>query len=473
MDDRRHLRLNPARSGPPRAVACTAVPTRRANWRTLRHPAQYVAVAFMGASLFGGLLLWLPFATEPGESTSFVTALFTATSAVCVTGLNVVDPASHWSTFGELVILGLIQVGGFGIIALSSLLVAVLARRLGLRHRLIAVAETGALDMSDVRRLLVNVAKLTLVVEVLGAVLLAGRFAATHGEPIPRAAYLGVFHSISAFNNAGFALFSDSLIGYQRDSYILVVIAVAIIIGGLGLPVWSQLGRHRFRAHSWSLHAKLTVTTVVALILGGWALFAWFEWTNPDTLGQLSAWESTINAFFHSVTPRTAGFNSVDIASMREPSRLLTEVLMFIGGGSASTAGGIKVTTFAVLGWVMWAEARGDPDVVVFERRVPQAAQRQALTVALLAIGMVIGSTMLLLATSPLGRADLMFEVISALATVGLSANITPLLSTTSQVVIIALMIIGRVGPITLFAALVLREHDRLYRHPEERPIIG
>jgi potassium uptake TrkH family protein len=449
------------------------VPTRRANWRTLRHPAQYVAVAFMGASLFGGLLLWLPFATEPGESTSFVTALFTATSAVCVTGLNVVDPASHWSTFGELVILGLIQVGGFGIIALSSLLVAVLARRLGLRHRLIAVAETGALDMSDVRRLLVNVAKLTLVVEVLGAVLLAGRFAATHGEPIPRAAYLGVFHSISAFNNAGFALFSDSLIGYQRDSYILVVIAVAIIIGGLGLPVWSQLGRHRFRAHSWSLHAKLTVTTVVALILGGWALFAWFEWTNPDTLGQLSAWESTINAFFHSVTPRTAGFNSVDIASMREPSRLLTEVLMFIGGGSASTAGGIKVTTFAVLGWVMWAEARGDPDVVVFERRVPQAAQRQALTVALLAIGMVIGSTMLLLATSPLGRADLMFEVISALATVGLSANITPLLSTTSQVVIIALMIIGRVGPITLFAALVLREHDRLYRHPEERPIIG
>lgn len=449
------------------------MPTRRASWRTLRHPAQYVAVAFMGASLLGGLLLWLPFATEPGESTSFVTALFTATSAVCVTGLVVVDTAGHWSTFGELVVLGLIQVGGFGIIALSSLLVAVLARRLGLRHRLIAVAETGALDMSDVRRLLVNVAKLTLVVEVVGAVLLAGRFATTHGESVPRAAYLGVFHSISAFNNAGFALFADSLIGYQRDGYILVVIAVAIIIGGLGLPVWSQLGRHRFRAHSWSLHAKLTVTTVVALILGGWALFAWFEWTNPETLGQLSAWDSTTNAFFHSVTPRTAGFNSVDIASLREPSRLLTEVLMFIGGGSASTAGGIKVTTFAVLGWVMWAEARGDPDVVVFERRIPETAQRQALTVALLAIGVVIGATMLLLATSRLGRADLMFEVISALATVGLSANLTPLLSVTSQLVIILLMIIGRVGPITLFAALVLREHDRLYRHPEERPIIG
>jgi trk system potassium uptake protein len=450
------------------------VPLGRADsWRTLRHPAQYVAVAFVGASLLGGLLLRLPMATEPGESTSFVTALFTATSAVCVTGLNVVDPAGHWSTFGELVILALIQIGGFGIIAMSSLLVAVLARRLGLRHRLIAVAETGAVDMSDVRRLLLNVAKLTLVVEAAGALVLTARFALSHDEPVARAAYLGVFHSISAFNNAGFALFPDSLISYQRDSFILLVIASAIIIGGLGLPVWSQIGTHRHRGHSWSLHAKLTVTTTVALILAGWALFAWFEWTNPETLGQLSIWDSTINSFFHSVTPRTAGFNSVDIASLREPSRLLTEVLMFIGGGSASTAGGIKVTTFAVLGWVMWAEARGDPDVVVFERRIPQGVQRQALTVALLAVGVVVGATMLLLATSRLGRADLMFEVISALATVGLSANLTPLLSVTSQLVIIVLMIIGRVGPITLFAALVLREHDRLYRHPEERPIIG
>ena len=442
-------------------------------WRVLRHPAQYVVLAFAAASFIGGILLRLPIASEGGETTSFVTALFTATSAVCVTGLVVVDTAGHWSTFGELVILGLIQIGGFGIIALSSLLVAVLARRLGLRQRLIAVAETGAIDMSDVRRLLLNVAKLTLVVESLVAVLLTVRFAVTHDEPLGRAAYLGLFHSVSAFNNAGFALWADSLIGFQRDTFLLIVVGLTIIVGGLGLPVWSQLGLHRHHAHRWSLHAKLTVSTTLVLIAGGWALFAWFEWTNPDTLGHLSVWDSTINSFFHSVTPRTAGFNSVDIAALREPSRLLTEVLMFIGGGSASTAGGIKVTTFAVLGWVMWAEARGDPDVVVFERRIPQGAQRQALTVALLAVGVVVGATMLLLATSGLPRSDLMFEVISALATVGLSANLTPLLSTTSQLVIIALMIIGRVGPITLFAALVLREHDRLYRHPEERPIIG
>ena len=432
-----------------------------------------MVAAFLGASLIGAALLRLPMASEPGESASFVTAWFTATSAVCVTGLNVVDLESHWSLFGELVILALIQIGGFGIIALSSLLVALLAKRLGLRHRMIAVAETGAIDMSDVRRLLLSVGKLTAAFEVTAAVILAIRWATTQGEPVGRAAYLGIFHSISSFNNAGFALFSDSLISYRTDPVILLVIAANIVIGGLGLPVWSQIGRHRTNAHAYSLHAKVTVTTAGGLIIAGALMFAWFEWTNPTTLGDLGWFDSVTNSIFHSITPRTAGFNSVDIAQLREPSRLLTEVLMFIGGGSASTAGGIKVTTFAVLGWIMWAEARGDPDVVVFERRIPQAVQRQALTVALLAIGVVIGATMLLLATSPLGRADLMFEVISALATVGLSANLTPLLSVTSQLVIIALMIVGRVGPITLFAALVLREHDRLYRHPEERPIIG
>lgn len=432
-----------------------------------------MVLGFLGTSLLGALLLRLPIATEPGEGTSFVTAWFTATSAVCVTGLNVVDPGTHWSTFGEVVILGLIQIGGFGIIALSSLLVAVLARRLGLRHRLIAVAETGALDMSDVRRLLLQVAKLTAVIELSVATLLAFRFATEYGLSVHRASYLGLFHSVSSFNNAGFGLYADNLISFQRDPMVLLLIAANIVIGGLGLPVWSQIGRHRTNAHVYSLHAKLTLTTTAVLLAGGWALFAWFEWTNPETLGNLTWWDSLTNALFASVTPRTAGFNSLDIGALRDPSRLLTEVLMFIGGGSASTAGGIKVTTFAVLGWIMWAEARGDPDVVVFERRIPSEVQRQALTVALLAVGVVIASTMVLVSTSNLPRADLMFEVISALGTVGLTANLTPLLSVTSQLVILVLMIIGRVGPITLFAALVLRQRDRLYRHPEERPIIG
>ena len=253
----------------------------------------------------------------------------------------------------------------------------------------------------------------------------------------------------------------------------LLVGAAAVVVGGLGCPVWVQLARNPRRPRRWSLHAKLTVATTAVLLLAGWALLAWFEWTNPDTLGRLSTPDSIVNALFHSVVPRTAGFNSLDVGAMREPSLLVTEALMFIGGGSASTAGGIKVTTFALLGWVMWAELRGDPDVVVFERRIPNEAQRQALTVALLFIGIIVIATMALLATSELARTDLFFEAVSALGTVGMSTGVTGALSTGSQLVLVALMIIGRVGPPTLFAALVLRERDRLYRRPEERPIIG
>jgi trk system potassium uptake protein len=202
-------------------------------------------------------------------------------------------------------------------------------------------------------------------------------------------------------------------------------------------------------------------------------LFAWFEWTNRATLGHMSTADSTLNAFFQSVTPRTAGFNAIDIAAMREPSRLLTEILMFIGGGSASTAGGIKVTTFALLGWVMWAEVRGEPDVTVFKRRIPASTQRQAVTVALLAVGVVVGATMVLLAITPIARSEALFEVISALGTVGLSIGATPLLSGPSELLVAGLMILGRVGPPTLFVALVARERERPFRYPEERPVIG
>jgi Trk-type K+ transport system membrane component len=282
-----------------------------------------------------------------------------------------------------------------------------------------------------------------------------------------------VFHAVSAFNNAGFSLFSDNMIGQQTDPAVLWVIALTVIVGGLGFPVWLQVGRHPWAFRRWDLHAKLTVVTTIVLLTVGWAMFTWFEWTNSATLGGMSWFDSATNGFFHSAMPRTAGFNSVDVASMREPSQLLTEVLMFVGGGSGSTAGGIKVTTFALLGFVIWAEVRGDPDVNIFRRRVPTAAQRQAITVALLALVVLVGSTMILLATSPLPRDDLFFEAVSALGTVGLSTGITPLLSSTSQVVAIGLMLLGRVGPPTLFAALVLRERERLYRHPEERPIIG
>ena len=448
-------------------------PNRTGSRLVLRHPQQYIVLGFVVASLVGALLLLTPAASAGPGQTSFLTALFTSTSAVCVTGLVVVDTGAHWSAFGEGVILLLIQIGGFGIMSLTSVIVILLSRRLGLRHRLMAAREARSIDLGDMRGVLVGVAKLSLGVELVVAVILFLRFWLGHGAAAGRAAYLGVFHSVSAFNNAGFSLFADNLIGFGRDPIVLLVVALTVIVGGLGYPVLVQIARRPRSPRAWNLHTKITLVGTVILLLAGWALFAWFEWTNAATLGEMSAGDSLTNAFFHSVMPRTAGFNSIDIAVLREPSRLLTEVLMFIGGGSASTAGGIKVSTFFLLAWVMWAEVRGDPDVVVFERRVPTTAQRQALTVALFAVGFVVSATMVLLAVTPIPRADALFEVVSALGTVGLSIGATPHLSGPAQVLVVGLMILGRVGPPTLFAALVLRERERPFRYPEERPIIG
>jgi trk system potassium uptake protein TrkH len=439
----------------------------------LRHPAQYIVVTFLAASLFGALVLALPVATRSGAGASLATALFTSVSATCVTGLAVVDTPTYWSGFGQAVIVVLIQVGGLGIMTLSSLLMLVLSRRLGIRQRVIAAAQTGAPRLGDVKALLLAVIKMTLAVETAVALVLLLRFWLAHDFSFGRAAVLGLFHAVSAFNNAGFALFSDNLIGYQTDTVMLVVIALAIITGGLGFPVWRSIAASPRRPRRWDLHAKITVLTTIFLLLAGWGLFMWFEWTNPETFGHLSVKDSAVNGFFQSVTTRTAGFNAVDMADLRDTSHLLTTILMFIGGGSGSTAGGIKVTTFALLGWVMWAEVRGERDVDVFHRRVPSDVQRQALTVALMAVGGVVGATMVLLAISPFRLADVVFESVSALGTVGLSTGITPLLDVPAQLVLTALMFVGRVGPPTLFAALVLRERERRFRHPEERIIIG
>jgi potassium uptake TrkH family protein len=439
----------------------------------LRHPAQYIVVAFSVASFVGTALLMLPVSTQGRGGASFSTALFTSTSATCVTGLAVVDTPGYWSSFGLVVILALIQVGGLGIMTLSSLLVIVLSRRLGLRQRVIAAAQSGTVRLGDVRDLIVAVVKMTVAVEVVVALVLVLRFWLTHGEPFGRSVWLAVFHSVSAFNNAGFALFSDSLVGYQSDPVLLVVIALAIIVGGLGFPVWRQVATAPRRPREWDLHAKVTVLATIALLVSGWILFSWFEWTNPETLGPMSTRDSVVNAFFQSVTTRTAGFNAIDIAGLEEPSHLLTTILMFIGGGSGSAAGGIKVTTFALLGWVMWAEVRGERDVDMFNRRVPTDVQRQALTVALMAVGGAVAASMVLLALTPYQLADVVFESVSALGTVGLSTGITPSLPVSAHLVLTVLMFIGRVGPPTLFAALVLRDRERLYRHPEERIIIG
>ncbi|WP_328993659.1 TrkH family potassium uptake protein [Kribbella sp. NBC_01245] len=441
-----------------------------------RHPGQLVVAGFAGVTVLGTVLLMLPVASAEGQSTGVVPALFTAISAVCVTGLIVVDTPTYWSGFGEGVILGLIQIGGLGVMTLASVLAMLVARRLGLRMQLSAQAETKALGLGDVRQVVGGVIRLSLAVEAVIAVLLALRFGLGYDEPFGRAVYLGVFHSISAYNNAGFALYSDSLIGFATDPFICVPIIAGIIIGGLGFPVVLELLRRRRRegrGRPWSLHTRITLATYGGLLVIGAATVTVTEWRNPATLGAMDLHHKLLVGLFHGVMPRTAGFNSLDVAQLEPTTLLLNDVLMFIGGGSAGTAGGIKVTTFALLAFVILAEIRGEPTVHVLNRRLPGQVQRQALTVALLGVGTVMAGTFALLAMTSFKLDDVLFETISAFGTVGMSTGITAKIPVAGQFVLMALMFIGRLGPITMASALAIRERPRRYELPEERPVVG
>jgi trk system potassium uptake protein TrkH len=439
----------------------------------LRHPEQLVVLAFLIGVGVGTALLALPAArTGPGRA-SMLEAVFTATSALCVTGLSVVDTPTHWSGFGEAVILGLIQVGGFGIMTLASLLGLVVARRLGLRSRLTANVETRTLGLGDVRRVLVGVASFSLAFEAAAAVVLTLRLATRYDEPIGDAVYHGVFHAISAFNNAGFALYGDNLMRFAGDPVISLTIAFAVIAGSLGFPVLLELRRELHTPKLWSLHTWLVVWMTVLLLVGGTAAVTAFEWSNPGTFGTLSTPGKVLAGFFAAAQPRSAGFNTVDYAQMHETTWLVTDILMFMGGGPAGTAGGIKLTTVAILALMVRAEVRGDSWVHVHRRRLPADAQRQALSIALLATTVIAVSTLTILAMTDLSMDRVLFETTSAFSTAGLSTGITAELPGEAQVVLVVLMFLGRVGTITLASALALRTRPILYRFPEERPIVG
>jgi potassium uptake TrkH family protein len=443
------------------------------RWLRGRHPAQLIVFAFAAGVLFGAVLLLLPLATAGDERASLTTALFTSTSALCVTGLVVVDTPTYWSSFGQVVILGLIQVGGIGIMTLASLLALLVARRLGLRTRLIAQAETAAPELQDVRRLVSRVVLLSLSFETVAALLLTLRFWTGYDMSFGSALWHGVFHAISAFNNAGFALWSDSLVQFVTDGWITLTIAGAIIAGGLGFPVWIELRRRILSPHFWTLHTKLTLILTAALLALGFVAVAGFEWSNAATLASLDTPGKLLAAFFQSVTPRTAGFNTIDYGSVQQETLFVTDLLMFIGAGSASTAGGIKVTTFALLFLMVWSEVRGDPNVTAFSRRIPAHSQRQAWSIAFIATLAVAVGTLVLMAVSDSPFRDVLFEAVSAFGTVGLSTGITADWGEFGRIVLIALMFLGRTGPYTLAVALALRERKRLYEFPEERPIIG
>lgn len=421
----------------------------------------------------GAILLSLPVASADGQGVGWREALFTSTSAATVTGLVVVDTSTAWTPFGQVVILALIQVGGFGLMAVSSVIAVVLARRIGLRHRMAAQAETGALRLGDLRSVVLGVVRWSAVVEAIAAVLLTAGFVLIHDESLGRGAWMGLFHAVSAFNNAGFALQTNSLEPFSGDPWIIGVISVAIILGGLGFPVLMELRRQARVPKKWSVHTKITLLATFSLFAVGALAILALEWTNPDTLGTMPIGDKLTASWFQGVTPRTAGFNSLDYGALREGTLLVTIVLMFIGAASGSTGGGIKVTTFAVLGYAIWAEVRGSREVEAFRRRIPGTTQRQALAVALIGVAAVVSGTLALVTLSGVDLTSGLFEATSAFSTVGLSTGVTDTLGGPSEVVLGLLMFAGRAGPVTLAAALVLREREPRYRYPEERPLVG
>lgn len=436
-------------------------------------PARAVLLGFGLAVVLGTVLLMLPVATERGASTDFVSALFTATSAVCITGLAVVDTGTHWSTFGEIVILGLIQAGGLGVMTLASLLGLLVSRRFGMQMELSAQRETKSLALGDVRSVVFGVLKLSLVFEAVVSLALTVRLVLGHGYSFTWALHSGIFHGISSFNNAGFSLYDDGMLRFVADPWISLTLSFSVIAGGLGFPVWFELGRRLRAGRRWTIHTKITLLGTGVLVLVGFVAITVSEWSNDSTFGPLSVPTKFLAGFFAAVMPRSGGLNSVDIGEMNSVSLLVQDVLMFIGGGSGSTAGGIKVTTFALLAFVIVAELRGEPSVHVMGRKLPASVQRQALTIALLTVALVVLTTTTLLAVTDFALDAVLFESISAAATVGLSTGITPDLPPAAHVLMSALMFIGRLGPITLGAALALRDRPRRYELPEERPIVG
>ncbi|GAB3758950.1 TrkH family potassium uptake protein [Microlunatus parietis] len=436
-------------------------------------PARTIFIGFLAAGVIGTGLLMLPNARSGVGSASPLEALFTAVSALCVTGLITVDTPSHWTPFGHVVILALIQVGGFGVMTFASVIGIAVLRRMSYRSTLTTATEAKSLGLDEVRAVVFGVVKISVTIEAVVALILTVRFLIGYGRSPGEAVWLGVFHAVSAFNNAGFSLFSSNMIEYVTDPVNGLTMCGAIIIGGLGFPVIMQLRRHARTPRLWTMNTRLVIAGTVVLLVGGTVFITAMEWSNPRTLGGLEVPGKLLAGFFQAVQTRTAGFNSIDIGAMDSATWLGMDVLMFIGGGPAGTAGGIKITTFAVLLFIIVTEIRGEGAVNVFGKRLSRAVHRQAIAVALLAVALVVISTLVLLLITDYSLDQVLFEVTSAFASVGLSTGITAGLPAAGQLILVVLMFIGRVGPITFATALALRGRQRSYEYPKERPIIG
>nr|WP_245981843.1 potassium transporter TrkG [Frondihabitans australicus] len=450
-----------------------------------RSPARFAILVFTALILVVTVLLILPVSSADGTATDLPDALFTAVSVICVTGLTTVDMATHWSTFGDTVVYVGVQVGGIGVLTLASILGMVVTRRLGLRSRLMAASDTNplrahagpvpevqAVRLSDVRGLLRTVALSALAIEGAIGLLLFPRLVAD-GIPVRDAFFDAFYYSAMAFTNTGFTPNAQGLDAFAHDYAALTLIMIAVILGSVGFPVIYVVTRNLRHPRRWSLHTKLTLTTSAILLVLGAVVYLALEYDNPRTFGHDDAGATVFQSFFLSAMSRSGGFSTIDIAHLHDSSLLVTDMLMFIGGGSASTAGGIKVTTLAVLFLAAVAEARGRRSMEAFGRRIPSDVLRLAVSVALWGATIVAVGTIVVQQITRESLSHVLFEVISAFATCGLSTGLTGHLPDAAKYVLAVTMWMGRVGTVTLAVALAQSQRRQLFTRPEERPIVG
>ncbi len=460
------------------------------------HPAQILVFGFLVVILIGTFLLMLPISSASGEFTKLEDALFTATSAVCVTGLSVYTTATYWSLFGKIIIICCIQIGGLGFMSLVSMIFVLLGKKISLKNRMIMQEALNMNTTAGVVRFTRMVVRGTLVVELVGALFLCIQFIPEFG--VVKGIWYSIFHSVSAFCNAGFDLIGDSgFMPYVGNTTINMVVIILVILSGLGFSVWVDIVKgilYKFKVgsrdekgpkYTWknvwnrfSLHTKLVIVITFILIIIGFLGIFIFEYTNPSTLGKLTLKEKIYAAMFQSVSPRTAGFATIPLGEMTNTSKVLSMILMFIGGSPAGTAGGIKTVTVGVLALCVYSTVKGYDSIVAFKRRIPFDVVSRALTIIMIGFFAVVVGVGMLSFTEDFTFMEILFEVISAFATVGTTLGITPMLSTVGKVIIIILMFIGRLGPITITVALMVKKGDNdgqknKIQYPEEKVMVG
>ncbi len=439
-------------------------------------PTKIIAMVFAALILCGTLLLMLPGASRDGQACDFLSALFTATSATCVTGLTMFDTYTQWSGFGQLVIITMIQIGGLGFMSAATLFVFLLRKRIGLKQRLVMAQALSVTDMDGIVKLQKTVLVGSFGIEAIGTVILTLHFWPEYG--FLQGLKWGAFHSISAFCNAGFDIFGcitsgNSLIALNSDPVVLLTLGGLVVIGGLGFLVWQDIATHRsFRKIS--VYSRLVLVATATLLVVGWILICVLEWNNPGTLGGMTIGDKLLNGLFQSITLRTAGFAAIDQALLTQSGKAVSMVLMLIGGSSGSTAGGLKTVTFIVLLLFIGTRARGRSTVTVFKRTIPGSQVLDAMTIAFIMIGLAMFGGIFISATSSVGFTDALYEAVSALATVGLTAGVTSSLSIPAKILIILYMYFGRVGVLTISLGFLMGDKaEERFRYAQTNLLIG